>query len=315
MTPLWNFGPVDPGWLFNTFCGRSPTRGECIWTDREVNVGTAGSLMINRPWDARKGLLVIYACCHGAQLLHWLNRYGPPDLATFNVAWVSNYKFREAVQPDFAPARWGVLRRASRLVYHPAYIGSLFDPERFGVNTKVSFHSPSFEPLWAVSEYYGEWPVLGMIAEGLTLAEAQECWRLRKMETYLGQRVELARRRLARKDAAVQVKIADFFWTHYQTTRLFLTTSHPAFPLIGYIGQRVCQELFGTPLDEAGASLLPSNPLGLDSWPDCWYARHHEALRPFGYPPEYGTNYEAHYESLIARIYDRINNRYRHSHP
>jgi hypothetical protein len=314
----WDFGPIDPGWLFSYFAGVIPDAKKIKWSRTEVNAGVSGSLMINRPFDEKKPLLVVYACCHGAQLVHYLNCYGPGG---FNVAWISNYRWRgsglqsQLDSPLDSGLFSGIVQKATHLVYHPAYPGTSFDPSTFPVESKVSFHSPSFEALWGISEFFGEWPVMGMLSEGLSVKQAQERWKNREMKTYLDLRFDLACRRLLRKDDLVQVKLTDYFLRHFRHRRLFLTTNHPNFPIIAWIGQNVLARLFGLPIKEDETLAVPDNPIGLDYWPDCWYACHDSALEPFSFPPAYGdlAEHDRHYLGIIERVYSRFEDRYRHS--
>jgi hypothetical protein len=331
MNPQWNFGLVNPEHLYGSICGRGLRPGEGDWLSKYANrlKPSESSLYLSAPFDCHKKTLVVYACCHGAQLVDYWNRFYPDrNLGDrFNVAWINNYAWRRdgRTSPHLVDnCGWllmDLIRRADYFIWHPGYAGTEFDPRHMRRSwcpsaRSIPFHSPSFEALWGISEYFGERPVAEAVARGLDMRACAAAWLSGILKTHLVDRFDAAVERLHNKDRDVDVGISDFFEDHCTDRRLFLTTNHPNTPLIGCLGQRIMRIVLNSAFEDCRHSLeLPDNAIGLDEWPDCGYAHRDLGLRyPLNVPAVFlEGRRDEHYLGVIRRIYDRFESRYSHS--
>lgn len=303
--------------LYRFFLDRSPTHAEHLWMRNNCNDSwlTNGVMAFQWPWDATKPVLLIYACCHGAQLCKYWLEFSQSGYVRgrYNLVFIQNYRVQgdahylastgesiknPATLPDeYRELFLAVWRKAELVITHPAYGGTAFDPGSLFSNLgakharMLKFHSPSFGALWPVCLYGDDW-VKKLLRGGMLAEEIKEVLAKGHTNADLPSRFTRAYGRLLLKDTYVDTPIAGFFETFCRRHRMFVTFNHPSFHLMGLQAMQLEARLAGKTIacDPAHILALPWNACNFQPvWPDHQVTHTHLRLvYPMGYSDTVG---------------------------
>lgn len=325
--------------IYRYFLGRPPSEEENSWLLSNANDPwpTNGVMCFSQPWDNTKATLLVYACCHGWQLLHyWANHGNNYIRNAFNVVLVQNYrvmgdanyqgqasgqpradKIMEPIPHVYSDLFRAMCSKASWVVYHPAYDGTIFDPENLfewpvGYDNEqrtVSFHSPSFAAFWPVSHFGDEHILHYLRTKEYSPKQLKSALRSGSLFCNYDVRFELGRSRLYSKDSRVKCGIAEFFLKYWTTHRMFLAFNHPSYHLMAYQGAKLCNYI-----ERGECSIhhdaeqfvldLGDNEARLPAWPDHKSTWKHF---PFQFPMKYRVEEaDAFYSHWIDDLQQKV---------
>jgi hypothetical protein len=331
--PFLDGGGVDA--VYNYVLGRYPTHAQHLFLRNNGNdPWLTNGVCAFTPPDYRKKTLLVYACCHGAQLCeYWLNHSSTRYIRdNFNIIFWQNYRTQgdahympgQASRLSLLPDEYRELfiasfRKADVVVTHPAYGGTEFDPNHLissyakpSVTHIIKFHSPSFGALWPVCLYGDDW-CKDLLVSGLSADQIKERLANGELHCNLSARFAQALTRMRHKDTLVDVGISRFFSAHFRTHRMFVTFNHPSFHLMASQALRIEESLAGqhpgiihslSPTEEAYCLALPWNSCNFQPvWPDHRISNRELGLRyTDSYPDTTGTFYGGQIERCAAEV-------------
>lgn len=254
-----SFPPLNDGMIARIcagLLGRLPRPDELEWLKKNANDSwlVNGVMGFSQPWYDGRPLMLVYSCCHAAQLLTYWFAFSTSYYIFnhYNVVYLSNYRSMQDAhygappgeKRDLAslPASYSEIftalwRRADLIIHHPAYGDTEFSPghllEKFKDNSfqRISFHSPSFGALWPLCIFGDDW-AKNELRRGVSADDLIAQLDKGTANCHLQERWAAAFERMQRKDRQVDIEIADFFEKHWREHRMFITVNHPSFTLM-----------------------------------------------------------------------------------
>lgn len=319
--------------IYTSLTGRLPRHSQHMWirnngNDRWLTNGVCAFT----PFDTDKKTLLVYACCHGAQLCeYWLNHSFTQHIRErYNIIFWQNYRAQGDAhyQPgqthsvanlpeEYRELFIASFRSADVIVTHPAYGGTEFSPEFLMASYSnpdvhvIRFHSPSFGALWPVCLFGDDW-AKDLLRSGVSAHSLKALIRTGETHACLTKRFEKAMDRLHAKDRLVDVGIEGFFSRHWRTHRMFVTFNHPSFHLMAAQAQAiekavVCADPgffpWLSPDDEQACLRLPWNACNFQPvWPDHAIATRELGLRYSDSYPDTDHFYEKEIDRCASAV-------------
>lgn len=272
--------------------------------------------LLHPPERGPDHIMVIYTSCHAFQFMRYLHNYRREVLDDYLIVVFYNHLLINA-RPHFdIQLLQNILGQASVVIHNPF-------TEKFGdlsmhslmlhydarVTTGISFVPPSMACFWPVCEFFGEEPVARYLYGGLNVDEIIDLYRRGRFDCMFAERYSRQMTRLVtNRELECDVKISGFIGRHLLTHKMFFTSNHPTFHVVGHIMDECLKMIGYEPKGEEFNLLgLPTNGGEMRNHnPETYYEWDHFK---FTYDQRYTTDWGGHelfYTEAIRRIANRI---------
>jgi hypothetical protein len=301
--------------IFHRFLGRNPD-------DKERNdlvvrgLGHDGYLWHDERWyrdDAKKlPILLFYTSCHAEQFLSYLKQHRPEIidshyifvLFTHRLLLYRGYFSLELVHAIFGHADLVITNPMNPKFEELSTIPLL--PHCQPSCKIATFVPPSVSAFWPVVEVFGEEPVAKAMLDGLTADETVARYLAGTLDCLFEQRYQSQLERLRLREKDCDVAISDFIDRHHRDHKLFFTSNHPTFPLVGFIMEWLLSWL-GFPPAGADPISLPTNGANFSNhYPETDYEwKHYGFTYPKRWEREWGGA-DKFYPGIIRKAFETI---------
>lgn len=260
-------------------------------------------------------IMVFYTSCHAYQFIRYLTTYRPEVLEDYLIVILYNHLLINA-RPHFdLNLLQLIMGRAAVVITNPfsEKFGDLslhslmvhYDPR---TQTDITFVPPSVSHYWPVSEHFGEEPVARYIYnDGTTANEMIDQYLRGRFICMFSERSKRQMDRLGLRGQNCDVQINKFIHDHQKTHKMFFTSNHPTFHLIGHImdgclkliGYDAKGDDFNLALPTNGGEMRNHNPETQYEWD----------FYEFQYPRRYTTDWGGEnmfYPAIIKRVAEKL---------
>lgn len=269
---------------------------------------------LNPPKDAPDNIMVIYTSCHAFQFMRYLHNHRREVLDDYLIVILYNHLLINS-RPHFDLNLLQWIAGMAHVVIHNGF------SEKFGElsmhslmvhydarhTTGISFVPPSMACFWPVCEFFGEEPVARYVNNEVSVDEMLRLYRSGNFECMFSVRYALQLSRLKTRELEFDVKISGFISRNLLSHKMFFTSNHPTFHVIGHIMDQCLTILNYKPNGDDFQLSLPTNGGEMRNHnPETYYEWDHFK---FDYPRTYITDWGGHeifYPSTIERIANRI---------
>lgn len=228
--------------IYRRFLGREPDGKELddlltvglgplgyLWTDDRCN----GEVRVDKP------ILLFYTSCHAEQMVVYLKQYRPDILDKFQ--WLVLYTHRlllhrgkfnlDLIHAIFAQAHTIITNPMNPRFEELSTIPLLAK----ATGAVAKFVPPSVTAFWPVVEHFGEEPVARAMLAGFTADQIIAQFDSGTLGCCFGSRYEHQINRLRKREEDCHATLSGFIDTHHREHKLFFTSNHPTFPVIGHL--------------------------------------------------------------------------------
>lgn len=260
----------------------------------------------------KKKCCVIYGNCQERGLDVFL-RKSKPFQEQYDIHVFENY----AMILGNIPLPVDILKRANLFIYQPLanrhgiyasnHVKSLLSPQCKTISFPYIYNSALWPLFKDDQEMVGKEVIVALMEKGLTLKRILDKFCAGDIDFQFERRFQETMEILRSKEAATDVKVADFIVSNLSTERLFLTQNHPTGTLFFH-----CVNQILTALDLPRLitpDTIPVNEANLvDCFPDSPYDRAHYDLQDSRhwsvfYPRKKHSNWHRFHFRLILQIY------------
>lgn len=302
--------------LYQRFLGQDPTADEVAAISKRCNQDGDSFFFIDPralAGESRKPTIAVYTSCHANQLRDYLNAWRPDITETHHVHYILTHQLQLDYKEDHARILHGIFADADYIFCNWLAIDkfgwfateNLIGAKKATVRL-VTFVPPCFSAFWPVAEFFGEDPVHKYLDKGYSVDEIIEIYKNGQFDPLFNQRFSSQIEGLRLRERERDVKLSDFILRNYKTHKIFFTTNHPSFHVIGYFAEALLHKAGFEARSEFHSLALPVNGGHMGNhWPETDYEfTHYRFTYPKTLQGERGGA-EVYYPQVIREIAER----------